>query len=529
MAILNSGFFNATMVDGVPDRVYTAEQVNDFLKGLVSQTGIFATISSACHVVAGSGMNVILKSGRGIVGGNWFEVDKDITITLPPSDVVLNRICSVVISRSNVSRETQVTLKLGSLATNPTPPSLTRNDEIYEICLANITINKNTSSITSEMIQDTRSNNDVCGWIVGLIDEFDTRDLFIQYQEAQDSFINEKTNEFNNWFDNAKENVKSTSLYREYKHIYSTVNENEQTFNIPSTINYEHNSIDVLELRVNGFMLAVDEYSINQSDNTVSLSFPLDLAGTRVEFVNKKSVEGVVSESTITRVEELESRLNSIDEIHGVYEATGANDNIKLADIVRNFLNGSGDYASVKDTEQLYIKVNGTLGISYIDTSYIFDFNNSKDTLRRVVLDFGNATIPEISTTNVTAISVFNANKNVKVINACVYLEQTDKNNYIYGLYGGEYDNVRLHIDSTNKGTVYACYGCDNVSNSEITIENAPTNAYGMYSCEKALFNKVTMNAGTSIKAFAKQIAMGNIVNTTINADTNAVNIGNVM
>lgn len=169
MIELNSGFFNAIMVNDEPDRTYTAEQVNDYFKGLISDNGIFATVSDACQIVGSTGMKVIVKSGRGKVGNNWFEIDKDYTIDIPSSDVILNRIDRIVISRDNSTRLTHVKLLEGELSSTPTPPSLTRDETTYEICLANIIVNKNTTSITNSMIEDTRSNNDVCGWIVSLI------------------------------------------------------------------------------------------------------------------------------------------------------------------------------------------------------------------------------------------------------------------------------------------------------------------------------------------------------------------------
>ena len=116
---LKSGFFNSTLIDGEPDRVYTAEQLNDYLKGLVSENGIYANISSDCQVVASDGMNVILKTGRGKVGSNWFEIDNDITIPISASDVVLNRIDSIVIQRNNSTRLTAIVLKVGQLSSNP--------------------------------------------------------------------------------------------------------------------------------------------------------------------------------------------------------------------------------------------------------------------------------------------------------------------------------------------------------------------------------------------------------------------------
>lgn len=534
MIELNSGFFNAVMVNDEPDRTYTAEQVNDYFKGLISDNGIFATVSDACQIVESTGMKVIVKSGRGKVGNNWFEIDKDYTIDIPSSDVILNRIDRIVISRDNSTRLTHVKLLEGELSSTPTPPSLTRDETTYEICLANIIVNKNTTSVTNSMIEDTRSNNDVCGWIVGLIEQFDTTTLFNQYKDAQDTFINETSKSFTNWettqksdfdiwFDTIKDTVKSANLYREYKAIYATVAQGEKTFTIPSTINFVNNSLDVLEIRVNGFVLAKDEFSINAQGTQVIFTNELDRIGTRIEFVNKKCVEGTIAESTVTRVDKLEEEVNAIGEY--VYEATGDNDNKTLSTMVKNFLNGVGDYASVQDNSQLYISVNGTLGIASSIDNHVFDFNSDTTSKRRVIVDFSRATIPNITLTD-TTLAVMSCTDNVIIKNANIKAVQSSSQT-IYSLYGGNHENINVYINGAY-GTLYGAYACQSVSNSKFNIENATGTCYGCYSCKKVLYNEININSGTSIKASGKQLLIGNFVNQPVDVDNTVTNIGTI-
>lgn len=95
---LKSGFYNAVMVDGEPDRTYNAEDVNEHLEGLVSDSGIYANISTACQVLQGTGMQVIVKAGRGKVNNHWFKVETDTTIDISTADVILNRIDRIAVS-----------------------------------------------------------------------------------------------------------------------------------------------------------------------------------------------------------------------------------------------------------------------------------------------------------------------------------------------------------------------------------------------------------------------------------------------
>lgn len=525
MAIeLASGFFNAIMQDGVPDRTYNCDDLNEFLKGLVSENGIYAEVSSACQVVASSGMNVVVKTGKGQIGFNWFEIESDTTLEIANSDVVLNRIDRVVIQRSLTNRNTVIYVKQGTLASNPTPPALTRNESVYEIALADILVSKNISAITTALITDQRSNNNVCGWIVGLIEQFDTTTLFNQYEEEQDNFINNQTQNFNNWFNGIKEEVKATSLYREYRSLYATVNANEQDISIPSNILFDNNGLDVLEIIINGLVANDNQYSISDDGTSIHLTSPLSVIGTKVEFVNKKSVEGTVAESTVLRVEALEKKVN--DNYNCCYDATGENDNVKLSNMVKDFLNGVGNYAGVQDTSCLYIKVCDVLGITSTIDGNVFDFNSTATTNRRVIVDFASATIPLINLSGNIAIMSCTDHISIKHAN----IKATKRSGQtMYGFYGGHYDDCHINIDcASSTGTCYGAWSCKDVSNSEINLTNVSNTAYGIYECDKSLFNNISMSSGTSIRLRGKKLMMGNFVNKSIDVESSVTNIGTI-
>lgn len=536
MAIeLASGFFNAIMQDGVPDRTYNCDDLNEFLKGLVSENGIYAEVSSACQVVASSGMNVVVKTGKGQIGFNWFEIESDTTLEIAKSDVVLDRIDRVVIQRSLTNRNTVIYIKQGTLASNPTPPALTRNESVYEIALADILVSKNISAITTALITDQRSNNNVCGWIVGLIEQFNTTTLFNQYEEAQDNFINNQTQSFedwydtqtqnfNNWFNSIKDEVKATSLYREYRSLYATVNANEQDISIPSTILFDNNGLDVLEIIINGLVANDNQYSISDDGTSIHLTSPLSVIGTKVEFVNKKLVEGTVAESTVLRVEALEKKVN--DTYNCCYEATGQNDNVKLSNMVQDFLQGVGNYAGVQDTSCLYIKVCDVLGITSTIDGNVFDFNSTATTNRRVIVDFASATIPLINLSGNIAIMSCTDHISIKHAN----IKATKRSGQtMYGFYGGHYDDCHINIDcASSTGTCYGAWSCKDVSNSEINLTNVSNTAYGIYECDKSLFNNISMSSGTSIRLRGKKLMMGNFVNKSIDVDSSVTNIGTI-
>lgn len=524
---LQSGFFNAVLVNSEPDRTYNADSMNKFLEGLVSENGIFETVSTACQVVQSSGMNVVVKAGKGMVNSHWFYITSDTSMAISSSDVILNRIDAVVIRMDSSARTITLAIKEGTLATNPVAPTLTRSDSIYEIALAYVNVNKNATSINSSMITDTRSNNDLCGWIVGIINQMDTTTLFNQYQTAQDDFINTQTKAFDTWFETNKETLKATSLYREYSSKYTTVKANESTFTIPTSILYEANT-DVLNLYINGFKIREDEYSINSAGTELTLDHTIDMVGTELEFINKKCVEGTVSESIITRVETLETQLNALTNLD--YNCTGTDDNISISNLVKSFLNGSGDYSGVSDNASLYITVAGNLGISsLIDSSYVFDFNSSVSSNRKIYVDFGRATIPAIAFST-TTMAVFSSVSNVSVLNANTAVEYKATGT-LYGFHGGTAKDCKLNISgSTATQTIYGAWACDELNNCEINLSNVTnaSNKYGVYSCKKVLTNTITMSAGTSISANGKQLLLGNFVNQTVLTDSSVVQIGTI-
>ena len=62
---------------------------------------------------------------------------------------------------------------------------------------------------------------------------------------------------------------------------YTTIAEDEDTFDLP----VEYTSNSYLEVYVNGLKLDSEEYSIDTTNNTVTLSTPLEVIGTKVEVV----------------------------------------------------------------------------------------------------------------------------------------------------------------------------------------------------------------------------------------------------
>ena len=183
-----SGFFNS--VNG--DRLYNADDMSKIFEGLITD-GVYESVGNKLAVQPNSGMTIQIASGRGWFNKRWVENSTPYTLTIESADVTLNRYAAVCIKVDNTDSVRNATpyIKYSEYATTAVKPTMTRTDTVKEYCLAYVYIPANTKTITASLIEDTRGNNDLCGWVTGLIEQLSTTTLFSQWQSI-----------FDNWFNN---------------------------------------------------------------------------------------------------------------------------------------------------------------------------------------------------------------------------------------------------------------------------------------------------------------------------------------
>lgn len=186
-----SGFFNS--VNG--DRLYNADQMSKIFEGLITD-GVYESVGNKLAVQPNSGMTIQIATGRGWFNKRWVENSTPYTLTVDSADVTLNMYAAVCIKVDNTDAVRSATpyLKYSEYATTAVKPTMTRTDTVKEYCLAYIYIPANTTTITADLIEDTRANNDLCGWVTGLIEQLSTTTLFTQWQSI-----------FETWFNNLKD------------------------------------------------------------------------------------------------------------------------------------------------------------------------------------------------------------------------------------------------------------------------------------------------------------------------------------
>ena len=319
---LEFSFFNAKNIGGVYDRTYTAEDVTNYLKNIVG-SGIFPNPSTCLQVRAGTGMTVYVSPGEGWIEGFRLKNTTDYALTIDAADVTLNRIDRIVFRVNKTERIMEIIVKKGTTASSPTPPAIVRNEDVIEYGLATVTINKRVTTITNSMIRDTRLDSSVCGVVQWLIQQLPTETLYQQWSDAFDRQYDQAWNEFNSWFQYVKDTISSATPVREYRQNITTTGTNTTKVNVQ--IAQFILGVDILNVYVNGVRLRDDEFETTQTE--ITFTKPIDKAGTPIEIVVYKSVDGEGTKTRVGTVEAMKSSLMQPTELYsGTHtpETTGA-------------------------------------------------------------------------------------------------------------------------------------------------------------------------------------------------------------
>ena len=186
---VRSGFFNSS--NG--DRKYDAEDIGNYFRGLITN-GVLESIDNRLQVTAGEGLSVNVDTGQAFVNCHWLINDAMLSLSLAAADVQYSRIDRVVLrlDTSDSVRAINIAVLKGENSFNPTAPALTRGVSVHELCLAEIYVAANATTINQTNITDKRADTALCGFVTGLVDQVDTSDLYAQYEAA---FL-QKANEF---------------------------------------------------------------------------------------------------------------------------------------------------------------------------------------------------------------------------------------------------------------------------------------------------------------------------------------------
>lgn len=194
------GFFNAQLAGEEYDRVYLAETFAAYFASFIGN-GVFGKSMQQLEVVAypSAVMKVDVLSGQGWINGYWYRNTDNYTLDLSVADGVLSRVDLVVLRWSNSERNMYLTVIEGTPSANPAVPQIRRDADFYDLELAQISVGAGVVGITQSNITDMRMNNNVCGYVTGLIEQVDTTDLWNQFQDYFNKFKTTNEKDYNDW------------------------------------------------------------------------------------------------------------------------------------------------------------------------------------------------------------------------------------------------------------------------------------------------------------------------------------------
>ena len=223
------------------DRTYDANSFEYWLKKFFT-AGVF---NGDLQVRALGGMTLQVDAGYANVDGKVRFWNESFNITLEAANSTMPRIDTIVITRDNINRQITCEKITGTYSADaPQPTAPVRNNEIYQLVLAQIYVAAGVTSIIQANITDTRSNSDLCGWITGTVEEMDFSQFAAQFASYYEDFTETNQADFETWFDHMKDQL-DTDAAGHLQGEIDTINNNIES--IEGDIDLIEADIDTLE------------------------------------------------------------------------------------------------------------------------------------------------------------------------------------------------------------------------------------------------------------------------------------------
>lgn len=209
--------FNSDLVDGKYDREYDVTELLEYFADLFSY-GISPFVANNLQVIANDDMTVTVRPGvLWDKNGCKYKNTEDLVVSISPADGIRDRIDRISITWQNEERTMKCTIQEGKYDYSPVAPECRRNANYRDYVVADVLVEAGVVKITQAAITDQRLNSDVCGMAAGLLQQIDTKEIFVQFKawfdetttEEKQKFI-EMVNEFSTWRDSFIENQSNT-------------------------------------------------------------------------------------------------------------------------------------------------------------------------------------------------------------------------------------------------------------------------------------------------------------------------------
>lgn len=213
------GFYNSKN----KDRRYDAIQMSSIFDGII-RDGILQHVGTAMMVKESTGMMVNVGIGRAWFNHTWTLNDALLPLTVPQSEVILNRIDAVILevdSRESVRANTIKIVK-GTPATNPVKPSMIKTNDRWQYPLAYIRVNSGVTSIRQANITNTVGTSE-CPFVTAPLEKMSIDALVAQWKDQWDAFYEKETSDmeatnsfwkdqWSKWFNAQTEEIQQSYL-----------------------------------------------------------------------------------------------------------------------------------------------------------------------------------------------------------------------------------------------------------------------------------------------------------------------------
>lgn len=205
------------------DRRYDAIQMSSIFDGII-RDGILQHVGTAMMVKESTGMMVNVGIGRAWFNHTWTLNDALLPLTVPQSEVILNRIDAVILevdSRESVRANTIKIVK-GTPATNPVKPSMIKTNDRWQYPLAYIRVNSGVTSIRQANITNTVGTSE-CPFVTAPLEKMSIDALVAQWKDQWDAFYEKETSDmeatntfwkdqWSKWFNAQTEEIQQSYL-----------------------------------------------------------------------------------------------------------------------------------------------------------------------------------------------------------------------------------------------------------------------------------------------------------------------------
>ncbi|MGB4045050.1 MAG: hypothetical protein WBK22_03215, partial [Halanaerobiales bacterium] len=192
-------FFDGTVSD---PRSYSADDFAEYFRQFI-RNGVFNGGDELQVSSQQVGLKTYVKPGKAWINGYFYKNTDNLFLDHNVSHATMDRIDRVVLRLDYGLRTMGVRVLTGVPGATPQPPALTRNNNVYELSLAQVKIKAGAVSVSPADIVDERFNGNVCGIVTHLFEQVDTTEIFAQFTAAWHQF----TAEWQRWFEEVQEDT----------------------------------------------------------------------------------------------------------------------------------------------------------------------------------------------------------------------------------------------------------------------------------------------------------------------------------